>query len=78
MGGMEAAMGAEVEPDLRFEDHGTVALLVPISEPGRQWIADNCEVPDWARHGGSVAVEPRCVPAIVRGAADDGLVVELC
>jgi hypothetical protein len=54
---------------------GSVALLTPRSDAGRQWVADNLpsDAPRW---GDSVIVEARYVAPIIDGMLGDGLAVE--
>lgn len=62
-------------PDLTVSHHGTVSLMQALSSAGTDWIAENVDAPDWAWMGGAVAIEPRCVQAIIDGAIGDGLTV---
>jgi hypothetical protein len=60
--------------DLRATDFGSIWLLTPLSEAGREWCDEH--LPENAlTWGSSVVVEPRYVADIVLGAADDGLVI---
>lgn len=60
--------------DIKVENHGSIFLLCPRSEPGRDWLREHtyADALTWA---GAVVVEPRYVEDIVRGAQDDGLEV---
>jgi hypothetical protein len=58
-------------PDILVENHGSVVLLRPLTAPARQWIGENVDVRQGL--GDAIAVEPRYVANIVRGAIADGL-----
>ncbi len=66
-----------MEADIRVEDHGTVALVIPMTDAGRKWITDNVETESWQWLGGALAVEPRCVDSLAAGMSGDGLAVTL-
>jgi len=63
-------------PDLKVENHGSIFLLVPMSEAGDDWIDEH--IPEDAMRWGasSVVVEHRYIADIVDGAIADGLTVE--
>lgn len=63
--------------DIRVEDHGTVALLFPLSEAGDAWVEENIQTEGWQHFGGAIACEPRTLPPLVAGAEAEGLTVEL-
>lgn len=58
--------------DIVIENHGSVALLRPLSDEGRQWLAEHVS-DDHVVFGGAIACEPRFVEDIVNGARDDGM-----
>ena len=61
-------------PDFHVHDHGSICILVPVSEAAQDWVAFN--LPDNAMQwGGGVVIEPRYVSDIVEGAMADGLTV---
>ena len=62
--------------DLNFINGGSIVLLIPQSDAGKEWVRDHVEVPDYASER-SVPVEPRYVKNIIDGAQADGLEVEL-
>lgn len=62
-------------PDLLIKNCGSVALLVPATPLGQDWIAHNLDAEPWQVYGDGVAVEPGCVEAIRGGAETDGLEV---
>lgn len=65
--------------DLRIDNHGTIFLLYPVTEAGKEWIAEHIpeDAMTWG-HGpmAGVVVEHRYIGAIAEGAANDGLEVE--
>jgi hypothetical protein len=65
----------EVKVDLRFEHHGSVVLIRPLTPEGRDWIETNVETEGWQWFGGAVAAEPRYIENVVLGAVEAGLVV---
>ena len=61
--------------DIEVQNHGSIILLVPLTDAGDQWLHENTgEEATW--YGGALAVEPRYVTDIVDGAVGDGLVVK--
>ena len=63
--------------DVFVADHGSVALVTPMSPAAHQWVEENVHVEPWQRMGASIACEPRCLANLVAGMRADGLVVEL-
>lgn len=60
--------------DLTVRNEGTIFLLNPVSDAGREWVVEH--IPEDAqRWGGAVVVEHRYISDIVRGAQADGLLV---
>lgn len=49
-------------------------LMQPVSDAGRDWIAENCDYPA-ALVSGGVPVEHRYVSEIIEAAVEDGLAV---
>ena len=72
---MEASKKGPVGPDIRFENHGSVALCVPLTDVGREWISDNVQTESWQWMSGALAMEPRYVHALTKGMIYDGLEV---
>lgn len=62
--------------DVLIEDHGSIALVTFASPAAQQWATDNIQAEGWQWWGQALAVEPRCLPAIVDGLWDDGLEVQ--
>lgn len=71
---MSAAGQREIgATDLRLQDEGTIWLLWPETDQGREWMDLNVE--RGPTFGPATAVEPRYVEDIVEGARADGLTV---
>lgn len=62
--------------DLTVDNHGSIFILTPVSDAGREWIGEH--IPDdamtWGPEG--IVVEHRYIGDIVAGAQADGLEVE--
>ena len=65
---------SEIPPDFLAENHSSIFLLRPISPAGFAWIEQHLP-PDRITFGNAVAVDHRCIWAILVGLQDDGLVV---
>lgn len=64
--------------DLQVENHGSIFLLRPVSDTGREWINDHLLTPEGEApqmFGDATVVEHRYIGEIVEGAIEDGLVV---
>lgn len=60
--------------DVLVEDHGSLVMLRPCTDFGREWMDEH--LPDDAPMlGSAVAVEPRYIDPILVGMLDDGLVL---
>jgi hypothetical protein len=60
--------------DFTFNDHGSIAILTPLTEAAKDWVA--VHLPDNAlTFGGGVVIEPRYVDHILEGIDEDGLTV---
>lgn len=68
------ASGSSPTPDFFCENHSSVFLLRPVSPAGFSWIAEHLP-PDRLTFGNAVAIDHRCIWAILAGLQDDGLVV---
>jgi len=60
--------------DLHFTDHGSLWLMEPRTEAGKAWVAQH--IPEGARWGNGVAIDPRSLEYVVMDAMGDGLVCE--
>lgn len=60
--------------DIHVEDHGSLIVMSPGSEAGREWCREYLpgDCPQWA---GGYAIERRYAAAIIEGMHDDGLVI---
>jgi len=62
-------------PDIRVENHGSVVLLRPLSDAGKEWLEANVINEETQRWGEAVVAEPRYVANVVEGMQADGLEV---
>ena len=69
-----ASGSSPTEPDFFCENHGSIFLLRPVSPAAFLWIHENLP-PDRQMFGNAVAVEHRCIWAILNGIQEAGLVV---
>ncbi len=65
-----------MNPDVCVDNQGSVMLLCPLTDAGRDWITENIAPEPWQWLGPNLAIEPRCAPAIVEGMQADGLEVK--
>jgi len=65
----------QLEPDLYISNEGSIFLVNPISDKGRQWLQENID-PEALMFHDAIVVEHRFIGAIVDGAQNDGLMVE--
>ena len=56
---------------IEINDHGTIVVLRPISDEGRQWFENNVAEPE---PGGIYTREPRMAQDILKAAARDLLI----
>jgi hypothetical protein len=61
--------------DLRFENHGSLFLIRPVSPAGQQWLDENVDNEETLTLGKALVCEPRYVEAILHGAIEAGLEV---
>lgn len=61
--------------DVLFEDHGTIALLTPQTDAGREWIETRLDTEPWQWLGRSLTIESRYAIEIMEGMEVDGLYV---
>jgi len=65
---------ASFGPDATVENHGSIALVRPLTDAARDWLHEN--VHEGASYFGSaLAVEPRYVAQLVEGMIGAGLVI---
>jgi hypothetical protein len=69
-----ASGSSPTEPDFLCENHGSIFLLRPVSPASFDWIESHLPS-DRITFGNAVAVDHRCIWAILAGLKDDGLVV---
>jgi hypothetical protein len=61
--------------DVRCDAAGSVVYVTPMTESGREWVADNLSLESWQWQGESFAVEHRYAQELVLGMRGDGLSV---
>lgn len=61
--------------DVRFDASGSIVSITPLTETGREWMADNLDTEDWQYTGVSIAVDHRCAANILQGMRESGLTV---
>jgi len=62
--------------DVEVKNEGSVVLLIPMSDRGKDWIDENLQLESWQWYGNAAAVEARYADPIVDGMMDDGLEVK--
>jgi hypothetical protein len=55
---------------------GSVAVIFPVSEAGKFWLANNVQEADAPKWGGGTVVERNYLPAVLEGMKEDGLLIE--
>ncbi len=63
------------DPDIIIRDEGSVFLVKPVSDAGRQWIDTNLQTEPWQWLGEALGVEHRFITDIIDGMLGDGLIV---
>jgi hypothetical protein len=58
--------------DFQFVNHGSIAVLTPISAAANDWVAEHLPE-DSVRWAGGVVIEPRYADDILNGAQEAGL-----
>jgi len=74
---MSSDLPAKSEPDFRCENHGSLFLLVPISESAQSWVAEHLPE-DRMTFGDGFVVDHRYIWAILEALQSDGLRVVPC
>jgi hypothetical protein len=59
--------------DVQIENAGSIVLIRPLTDAGRNWVEHNIQAEDWQHFGGAIAAEPRTVEAVIEGMRGDGL-----
>ena len=66
----------EAEADVIVSNEGSVFLLNPVTDAGKEWIKENCQTEGWQWLGQCLAIGPLYALDIVEGMQGDGLVVQ--
>ena len=77
--GDDATLGCQCkrEADLRFEDHGSVVLVLADSDAGLEWLTHKVATASWQWLGPkAIGIDRRFASDLVSVAVDDGLHVE--
>lgn len=61
--------------DIQVENGGSIYLLRPLTDRGRQWLRENVQAESWQWFGDGLAVEHRYVADVVEGARAEGMEV---
>jgi hypothetical protein len=59
--------------DFIISNHGTVVLLIAITQQARDWADAHLQLEEWQEGHRTIAVEPRYISDIARGIVDEGL-----
>ena len=63
------------KPDVKFLDHGSIVMVVPLSPAAKEWVEENLTLESWQWLGGGFSCEPRYAGDLAQGMVDDGLTV---
>ena len=63
--------------DARFENHGSIWLIRPLTDAARDWIGDNVQAESWQWFGDALSLEPRAVEPVADAMADAGLEISV-
>ena len=64
-------------PDIIIRDEGSIFMVRPVSDAGKQWIDDNVPTEPWQWVEEAFSVGHRYITDIIDGMLADGIVVEL-
>lgn len=67
-------MTITTNPDVTVENHGSIYLVTPHSDQGREWIEGHVSE-DALWYSSGLVVEPRYVEDLIGGMEGDGLIV---
>ena len=57
--------------DVLIENHGSIALVTPMTPEANQWVDENVPLESWQWLGCSFACEPRCLDHLVEGMREE-------
>ena len=63
----------ETAIDFDINNHGSVILINPLTEDGKQWLDENTDIANRQFFGSALAVEPRYLDYLIEGMIADGL-----
>lgn len=61
--------------DFYFANHGTIAMLTPLTDAAEDWVEEHLPIEPWQMFGNAIVIEPRHAGAILQGLVADGLTV---
>jgi hypothetical protein len=64
------------EVDVRFENQGSIILLLPLTSAGQRWIDENVSTESWQWLGGALTVDWRMAEELAALMQEEGLVIE--
>jgi hypothetical protein len=53
--------------DFRILDHGTVVVILPMSQTAHDWVEENVIAEPWQWFGGALGVDHRCARDLIDG-----------
>lgn len=62
-------------PDIRVEDHGTIARFTPLSDSGREFLQTEVSSEGWQWFGGGLCVDHRYAGDLMTACLENGLEV---
>jgi len=58
-------------PDISIENHGSIYLFRPLTQPARVWLQDHTDADNSQWFGGALVVEPRYAGDLAHGLITD-------
>jgi hypothetical protein len=65
-----------VKPDFIVANHGSVAVLTPLTSEASDWLSANVSFEPWQLWGGGIALDSRFVDDLVTGIEEEGLTLQ--
>ena len=63
----------QTQVDFRVVNHGTIAMVTPVTEAAKRWVQNNLDRSCLQYLGAAFAVEPRYLGTILEGISEVGL-----
>ena len=64
------------QADVYVEVHGSLCMVIPLSDSSRQWVQQNVLTESWQWLGSSFCVEHRYIEHLIEGMQEAGLRVD--